>query len=151
MRTDCHASPAVGAFGSLAVIADDDGGTALRWRWAAPRTSPLIDFGTPDLPAENDYRLCVYDHRGLPFGVRRRRSVVAALRVPSGGSCGRAACWRRRPARFRYHDAAGTSDGVTQVLAQNVQFIPTPHLAYLLLNQREIPQDTARVVVCFLG
>src|SRR5439155_3003971 len=115
-----------------AVIADDDGGTALRWRWAAPRTSPLIDFGTPDLPAENDYRLCVYDHRGLPFGVRRRRSVVAALRVPSGGSCGRAACWRRRPARFRYHDAAGTSDGVTQVLARRAG----AHRPSLLLDAR---------------
>ena len=120
-HTDCHGSPPVGARGSLRLDARADAPPVLRWRWAAPGTSPLTDFGLPGLAMRSDYALCIYDHRGLSPDVRRRRTLVAALRVPSAGSCGKPRCWRLEPGRFRYHDAAATSDGVTRVIVRRAR------------------------------
>src|SRR5205814_5044646 len=112
----CFAPPPIGGNGAIVLHDDARDGPALTWRWATDAvTYHVSDFGDPR--ASIDYTLCVYDEENLPFGVRRRRGVVAALRVPAGISCGDAPCWSsKRDGGFGYRDRAGAADGVRRLV-----------------------------------
>src|SRR5207244_866185 len=102
IRNDCHESPEVGPYGSLEMTRSAKTGRLFRWRWAAPEPWPPGDIGVPGLDPKAGYTLCIYDHQSAPR-VRRRATLVAALRVPAGGTCGRKPCWRHVPGGSSYH------------------------------------------------
>jgi cysteine-rich repeat protein len=116
VRDDCHASPRVGSWGALVVNAGPDATPSVRWRWASPAPSAIPDLGRAGLLPDSRYTLCVYGRGERPTYFGRRRTVLGALGISGGGSCGGRSCWgpRRSGVGSPYRDPAGTSDGVTR-------------------------------------
>jgi cysteine-rich repeat protein len=114
LRSDCFMSSRAA---SLRLSAGSPETRALSWRWSPSRTGarPVVaDFGDPRVSSA--YTLCVFDRRELA-GARRRRHVVASLRVAAGGSCSNKRCWRlRRGHAFVYGDRSASSDGVSRLI-----------------------------------
>jgi cysteine-rich repeat protein len=89
------------------------GGRFAEWQWVANEPTTVHEFGDPT--STTGYRLCVFDARGLPTGVRRRRHVVLSATVPPGGMCGRRPCWRRRVDGGVRYRAGGQPEGIRSI------------------------------------
>ncbi len=77
----------------------------LTWKWLKGRRTTLGDYGDPR--TATSYALCIYDQSGL----------VSTSTVPPGGSCRGNPCWTPiSVSGFKYKDADGTRDGITQIL-----------------------------------
>jgi hypothetical protein len=74
----------------------------LAWRWKGDAVILPGDFGLP--LSSTGLRLCLFDSNGLRWSAE----------VPSGGSCGRNACWKDG-ASLRYRDPELTPDGIRKM------------------------------------
>jgi hypothetical protein len=90
------------------VVHGAGGKSVFRWRIAHGAGTGVDAFQDPAASTPS-IRVCVYDAAAAT-------QPVAALTVPGMGTCGVKPCWRRIGASgYRYRNAAGTPDGVTDM------------------------------------
>jgi hypothetical protein len=82
---------------------------SLLWKWDRGAATSEQEFGDP-IAGSTSYALCIYDSSGGSD----RLLLHAAL--PAGGTCGEAACWKRRSTALKYRDPARTAGGVEMLL-----------------------------------
>jgi cysteine-rich repeat protein len=88
---------------------DPDKGDQVVWKWTkGEATDVLVDFGAPLTADEaNDFTLCVYG---------AGPTVLFSAHVPSGGTCGTAACWKAAGTTgFGYKDKLRTPNGAEKL------------------------------------
>lgn len=105
------AAPATGcvSFPRSRLVLDPTPGT-LTWTGEGASALGLADLGDA-VAGSTDWQLCVYD--GGIGGARR----LAGLRVPAGGFCNSAPCWKTSAGkRLAYTDRYGTPDGVRSLV-----------------------------------
>lgn len=101
--TTCRAPAPSRATLAITARPDDPTRTRLEWTWANAGTTTTSDLGDPT--STDDYRLCLYDAGAL----------VAATRIPAGGTCAGKPCWKARTTGFRFADATLERDGVREL------------------------------------
>jgi cysteine-rich repeat protein len=96
---------ATGASSLLLTDAMDDRKDHLAWRWRGNTAVPKARFGDPR--ETTDYALCLYETSPT--------QLQLDARVPAGGRCGGADCWKETRTGFAYRDRDKTPDGVQSV------------------------------------
>jgi uncharacterized delta-60 repeat protein len=103
-RPSCTATMRPDRSSLFIVDAALDGGDKLRWKWKEGQTVNAGDLGDPsDLDGQH---LCLFDGAG---------SVVAALDLGGGRTCGARPCWSVKPTRVSYADRTAAQDGVQRM------------------------------------
>ena len=82
----------------------DDARHRVRWKWLSGAATVTGEFGDPS--NGDAYALCIYDGAS---------SLVRALSIPAGGTCGTRPCWRQTSTGFRYRNRDLTPDGVSSL------------------------------------
>jgi cysteine-rich repeat protein len=131
-RSDCRRAPRFGPTGSLR-LARAGRARSLAWRWVGDGATTVDELGRPT--DDTGYGLCVLDRGSLPFGVRRRRSVVSELDVAAAARCGKRSCWHPAASGFVYADAKGRSAGL-RLLGLRAAAAPKPSITVAASGKR---------------
>jgi hypothetical protein len=97
------------------VIAKNLGPTrrTLVWKWKKGASTSFSELGDSTTEGGSDYTLCAFDQSG-PVG---SFALVAIVRAPAGGQCGRRSCWSTKTGvSVRYKDRERTPDGATKLI-----------------------------------
>jgi cysteine-rich repeat protein len=82
-----------------------DAGDVVTWKWTKGAATTLAELGDP--VATTNYVACLYDGAS---------ALRMTLRMPAGGTCGSAPCWKPKDAKgFTYSDKERTPDGVKKL------------------------------------
>jgi hypothetical protein len=96
---DCR-EPTLARKSTLRLVQKPGRTDRLVWRWARGPATAKVEFGDP--VGTDDYELCLYEDGTLG----------QSFRVPAGGTCRGAACWKEISRGFRYRDRDLTPDGI---------------------------------------
>lgn len=99
--------------GRALFLLNDKGGAGdrLLFKWTRGEAIASSDFGSPT--SSTEYTLCVY---GQTAGTAQ---LALQARVPAGGTCDGAPCWKQTSTGFKYRDPAASADGIRKMILKS--------------------------------
>ena len=113
----------------------------IAWKWGAGTATSIADYGDPI--HVTSYTLCIYD----------RGSLVKAIPVPAGGTCGTKPCWSQNAKGFKWKSKAAATlqqlalkpgaNGAAQIQAKGKGAgVNPPALPFKLPVRVQLKQDS---------